>query len=193
MRGRDLDISGKIWQYKPEHHKTAHRGHQRVIAIGPRAQEVLKSWLKTDLQAYLFSPAERMAAHRIELRKKRKTKVQPSQRDRSKRHPRKEPGDRYCTLSYGRAITYGIEKANAAAACEACQDKKAADRCEACQSKTIPHWSPHRLRHTAATFIRKEFGLDAARAVLGHRTPAVTEVYAELDAGKAIEVAEKVG
>ena len=35
--------------------------------------------------------------------------------------------------------------------------------------------------------------LDAARATLGHRSPAVTEVYAELDMGKAVEVAAKLG
>ena len=41
--------------------------------------------------------------------------------------------------------------------------------------------------------IRREFGLDAARAVLGHSSPAVTEVYAELDEAKAAEVMGRVG
>jgi integrase len=57
----------------------------------------------------------------------------------------------------------------------------------------IPHWHPHQLRHNAATLIRREAGLDAARAVLGHRSPAVTEVYAELDQAKAVAVAAKLG
>jgi integrase len=42
-------------------------------------------------------------------------------------------------------------------------------------------WNPHQLRHSAATRIRREFGLDAAQVVLGHRTLAVTQVYAEQD------------
>ena len=46
---------------------------------------------------------------------------------------------------------------------------------------------------SAATQLRKEFGLDVARAVLGHSSPAVTEVYAELDLSKAAEAMEKVG
>ena len=54
-------------------------------------------------------------------------------------------------------------------------------------------WHPHQLRHTKATEIRREAGLDAARAVLGHRTPAITEVYAELDMTKAAEVMERLG
>ena len=55
------------------------------------------------------------------------------------------------------------------------------------------HWSPNQLRHNAATHIRKEFGLDAARVILGHSSPAVTEVYAELDQAKAMEIMGKIG
>jgi hypothetical protein len=51
----------------------------------------------------------------------------------------------------------------------------------------------HQLRHARATTIRREFGLDSARAVLGQADVKVTEVYAELDAGKAMEVARKLG
>lgn len=38
-----------------------------------------------------------------------------------------------------------------------------------------------------------EFSLDAARAVLGHRSPAITEVYADLDIAKAAEVMGRLG
>jgi integrase len=57
----------------------------------------------------------------------------------------------------------------------------------------IPLWHPNQLRHNAATRLRREFGLDVARAVLGHSSPAVTEVYAELDGAKAAEAMERVG
>lgn len=40
IRAADIDTSGKVWMYKPSHHKTAWRGKARVIAIGPRAQDV---------------------------------------------------------------------------------------------------------------------------------------------------------
>jgi hypothetical protein len=36
-------------------------------------------------------------------------------------------------------------------------------------------------------------GLGGRRAVLGHRSPQTPEVYAELDAGRAAEVMEKLG
>jgi integrase len=55
------------------------------------------------------------------------------------------------------------------------------------------HWHPHQLRHTAATKIRREFGLDVARVILGHRSPQITELYAELDIGRAAEVMARFG
>ena len=57
----------------------------------------------------------------------------------------------------------------------------------------VEHWTPQRLRHTKATDIRKDFGLDAAQAVLGHRGAKITEIYAELDKEKAATVARKIG
>jgi integrase len=62
-----------------------------------------------------------------------------------------------------------------------------------CDRAGVPRWHPNQLRHLAATRLRKEFGLDVARAVLGHSSPAVTEVYAELDLGKAAEAMARVG
>ncbi len=57
----------------------------------------------------------------------------------------------------------------------------------------MPKWHPHQLRHNAATRLRKEFGLDTARAVLGHSSTAVTEVYAELDRDKAAHAMARIG
>ncbi len=57
MRGVDLDTSGKVWLYRPGSnqgpqgiHKTAWRGQQGVIAIGPLGQEVLRPWLRLKLE-----------------------------------------------------------------------------------------------------------------------------------------------
>ncbi len=43
------------------------------------------------------------------------------------------------------------------------------------------------------TFLHKDFGIDAKRMILGHTSPATTEMYAELDRAKAIEIMGKVG
>lgn len=80
------------------------------------------------------------------------------------------PGDHYTTASYGRAIM------------------------RACKRAGLPHWTPHQLRHTAATRIRAEFGLEAAQIMLGHSSALVTEaVYAERDQSKGMEIAGQVG
>jgi integrase len=129
--------------------------------------------------AHLFSPAAAEAERRVEQRRNRKTKVQPSQLNRRKRKTRKAPGDKYTVDSYRRAIEYGIKKSNREAARNG--------------SQPVLHWHPHQLRHNAATRLRREFGLDVARAVLGHASPVVTEVYAELDGAKAGEAMERVG
>jgi integrase len=179
MRTCDLVTAGKVWEYRPASHKTEHRDRDRVIFLGPQAQEVVKPWLKTDLAAYLFSPAEAMAELWVRRRSGRKTPLTPSQRGRKRvRRPAKAPRDRYTVTSYNRAVREGIAKANRA--------RKEGE-------PEIPHWSVHQLRHSAATRLRREFGLDVARAVLGHSSPVVTEVYAEMDRAKAAEAMGKIG
>jgi len=48
MRPRDIDRSGEIWRYVPESHKTEHHGRDRIVFIGPRAQEILRPYLFGD-------------------------------------------------------------------------------------------------------------------------------------------------
>ena len=79
MRTCDLDTSGKLWTYTPERHKAAHHGKERRIPLGPKAQEVLRSWLRTDMMAYLFSPKEAMEEYQAARREARKTPLTPSQ------------------------------------------------------------------------------------------------------------------
>ena len=54
-------------------------------------------------------------------------------------------------------------------------------------------WSPNRLRHSAGTEIRKRYGLEAAQVILGHASADVTQVYAERDLQKAVEIMREVG
>lgn len=54
-------------------------------------------------------------------------------------------------------------------------------------------WSPNQLRHTAATEIRRQFGLEAAQVTLGHSNANVTQIYAERDLSKAAEIMRAVG
>ena len=145
MRTIDIDRSGRVWIFTPETHKTEHHGRERRIYLGPTAQEILRPWLRMELTAYLFSPREAMQHRLAERRRNRKSKVQPSQKNRSKARPKRKPGERYDTRSLYHAVAYGIRKAQDAA-------KKAGER-------PIVDWHPNQLRHNAATRLRREFGL----------------------------------
>jgi integrase len=58
MRAAEISTSSPIWEYRPAHHKLDHLDVERIIMIGPNAQEILKPSLRPELEAYLFSPAD---------------------------------------------------------------------------------------------------------------------------------------
>jgi hypothetical protein len=47
--------------------------------------------------------------------------------------------------------------------------------------------------HTAATNLRKEYGLEAAQVILGHKTLTVTQIYAEKNVEAAQRIMAEVG
>jgi hypothetical protein len=49
------------------------------------------------------------------------------------------------------------------------------------------------LRHSRATELRREFGIEAARVALMHSDAGITLVYAEADQKLAADVARKTG
>jgi integrase len=186
MRGCDLNMTGNVWEYIPQSHKMEHKGRERIIFIGPRAQSIVREFLKPDLTAYLFSPADAWEEHLAERRAGRQTPMTPSQRVRGRKAKRtKQPGDRYTVCSYGQAIRTACRKADR-------QAHKVHPEIPADQT-IIPTWHSHQLRHAAGTTVRREFGLEASRVMLGHASAVVSEWYSERDAGKAREVAMQVG
>lgn len=54
-------------------------------------------------------------------------------------------------------------------------------------------WGPHRLRHSAATVLRKEQGIEVAKIILGYATLSAAQVYAERDLEKAREIVARIG
>jgi integrase len=132
---------------------------------------VLRPWLRTETTAFLFQPKEVMQTIRTIRHKARRAPLSCGHRpgNNVKSRPKKSPGEFYKTQAYGLAIVTACDKAN------------------------VPRWHPHQLRHNAATWLRKEFGPDVARVVLGHRSPAITEQYAEIDFGKSQEIMGRVG
>jgi integrase len=169
LRECDIDKNGSVWVYRPIRHKNQHRGQQRLIYLGPKAQSLLAEFFPADPTEFVFSPRRAREERYANLRANRKSKVQPSQIDRRKKNPQKQPGNRYTVRAYRHAVR------------------------RACTKSKIEPWHPHQLRHAAATRLRKAHGVELARIILGHKTAFTTEIYAEVDRLQALEVMAEVG
>jgi hypothetical protein len=177
IRPMDVERKGKVWEYRPASHKTEHTGRERIVFIGPKAQDVLLPYLLRPVDTCCFSPAESENKRRAEMRARRKTRIQPSQQDRRKARPKRAPSMRYGKDAYRAAIAKAIAKANR-------KDEEEARR-NGTDPLPIPAWHPNQLRHSAATEIRRQFGLEAAQTVLGHAKADITQVYAERNPPRA--------
>jgi integrase len=165
LRPRDVDCSDPAsWLYRPGSHKTQHHGRDRVVVLGPRAQEVLRPWLDRDPADYCFSPAEVVASRRTSEPSAAKPPKKPG-----RMAARPKPGGKYTKDSYRVAIQ------------------------RACRRAGVPAWTPHQLRHTCATVIRHAYDLEAAQIILGHSKPDTTLVYAERDMARAKLVMSRIG
>jgi hypothetical protein len=131
-----------------------------------------------------------------------------------KKQPRKAPRRQYDLGSYNRAITYACDAAFPPPEHLQRRRVKASGRKserwetngewsarlkregladELDQWRKSHRWTPGQLRHSYATEVRKNHGLEAAQVLLGHSRADVTQVYAERDHEKARKVAKKVG
>lgn len=175
MRAAEIDRAGEVWFYRPTDHKTQNHGHDRIVALGAKAQRILEPFLVQRPEQFLFAPADAEAERSAARRSARKSPMTPSQAKRKpKSRPKRQKRERYDDASYRRAIEYGIKRA-------------------AKNEVTIPHWHPHQLRHSYATAVRRAFGIEAAQVGLGHSKADVTQLYAERDLLLAERVAKELG
>ena len=207
LRRADIDTGGTVWLYKPTHHKNAHRGKSRSISIGPKAQALLKEYFTLDLEEFLFSPRKAVEDVRAERSANRKTPRYPShmKRNSEKRQakPARTPDTKYTTRSYSVAVARACDRAFPLPARQAQQkDETHAEwwdrlteeqRTEVKVWRKEHRWHPNQLRHSFATRVRKEHGLEAAQVLLGHSRADVTQIYAERNEELAGSVAARIG
>ena len=149
MRWELVDTSSEPWVYRPESHKNGWRGQPRAICIGPRARAILSARRRPS--GPCFSPMESVR-EMLDAR----SAAAHCHRARPKGYAdaARRPGEAWTTGSY----TCAIGKAAARAG--------------------LPPWGANRLRHAFATEVRRRFGLEACRAVLGHSLGArITDRY----------------
>ena len=142
-----------MYRVPPEANKNAWRGElgqPRVVCIGPKARAILERHRGGgDVP---FSPTRSMAEHIAAQRAARKTPIYGQRK--SAPHVPRVLGDCWTSDAYGKTIA------------------------AACRRAGIEPWGANRLRHTFGTEVRRAFGLDAAKAVLGHTDGgSITDVY----------------
>lgn len=175
MRLCDIDRSSDVWIYRPESHKNRWRKKTLLKGIPPIAQKILAPFIKDDHTAFLFSP--RMSVAWWATQRPRKSKVhryELRQREAAKRRAAKRvlPA-RYTSASYGKAIAYGIARANRAGA-------------------SVLGWSPNQLRHAIAGELSRTLGQQAAQRWLGHVRLETTALYDELHAAELTDIASRL-
>ncbi|QDV73636.1 tyrosine-type recombinase/integrase [Botrimarina mediterranea] len=169
VRPGDIDRTGQVWVYTPLAHKTDHHELCRVVMIGPQAQKLLAPYLLRAEDAYCFTPSESEKKRYEALAAQRKSPLRSRDRVGAARRAAREYAPCYSADTYRHAVQRGCRRAG------------------------VEQWSPNQLRHTAATAIRKRYGLEAAQVVCGHESADVTQVYAERDLQLARKVASEVG
>jgi integrase len=148
----EIDRTEDVWRYRPDSHKMEHKGRDRVILIGPKAQAILLPYLLRPETKFCFAKRTGKPLSRPDFAK---------------------------NLQSACNKAFPAPKGTTGEALKAWRKKH--------------HWAPNRLRHSRATNIREQYGLEAAQAVLGHSNADVTQIYAERDIAKAAKIMAEVG
>jgi integrase len=167
---RVFDRDKPVWRYVPKRHKTAHKGKQRHIAVGPDAQAIVLAHTagRSD-RDFVFTPQRSVPA------RKANDGVIPMEQ----RRPTAHAGKSFTKDGIRQAVSRAIAKANKARAKEGLP--------------LLPHWTPYQLRYTRLREIRKHGGREAAQATAGHSRATMTDHYAPANWGKAARFAAKHG
>jgi integrase len=173
LRRCDIDTSVPVWVYTPSRRNGKHRGRPRAVHIGPEAQQLLAEFPTADPADYVFDPRTAVAERNARRSAERQTPRYPShmERNAAKRvaDPKRAAGARYTSTAYAHAVA------------------------RACDTAKVPHWHPNQLRHTFATRVRREFGLEEAQVVLGPEKAGVAPVYREKNRALAARVTAEIG
>ncbi len=172
-----IDRTGDVWRADLAKHKTAHHGKERVILIGPQAQESLRPWLRPfEPDRPIFSP--RRADGRS-----------------AKRTGPKAPGERYnrCGPAHAIARACAFASPHPTLGGKSRRKLSPAERADVTRWNASHRWVLAQLRHAKATALREQFGLDVAQVVLGHAKPTMTAHYSAAAIAHAVDAMRQAG
>jgi integrase len=208
-----IDRSEDVWIAELPRHKTSWRGDRHFLILGPKAQTILAPYLlRRRADEPVFSPVESAEQMRETRHAERKTPLSCGNRPGTNRvrTPRRRPDNAFTTDSYRRAVTRACEAVTELPPKLARLRVTVSVRSKRTRWETRSEWrvrlgpdrwqevqrivraqrfSPNQLRHSAASRLRREHGIEIAQTFLGHKIgSSITEVYAEanLEAAKAV-------
>ena len=157
ITGAMIDKTGEVWRCPLAHHKTAHRGKERVLYFNPSAQVILRRRMQDgDLSQRIFP-------------------ITPEHFGDAVREACKE------AFGYPADLRKPVK------------EMTTAERARFESWKRANAFVPHQLRHTVATKLVDEIGIDATQRLLGHCSAAMTAHYSRAAEGQAIEAAKRLG
>lgn len=170
-----VERSGAVWVYRPPDHKTAWRGRDLAVPLGPKARALVGPLLDAAGEGeYVFSPARSREEMYAMRRAARKCPVYPSS---PKVGDQRKPAAQLRRRSRGWFTDTGYAQSVR----------------KACRRAGVPPWHPGQLRHTFATEVRRLYGLEACQVLLGHAKADVTQTYALRNLELGMRVAEEIG
>ena len=190
------------YRVREDVNKTDHFDISRVVYLGPRARALLDAFAPADPLDHYFDP-RRAEEHRNRRRSAaRRTPKYPSH-DPARRAARRRfhggavatHGDCYRVDSYRRAIWRACDRAMPHPTLGKINPRRLTElqRAELEAWREEHRWSPHQLRHSAATAIARAEKLDVAKLMLGHSDIQTTLRYIDPDVGEAMAAATRWG
>jgi integrase len=218
LRVGDIDMTAgaalgrpDVWVYRvrPETNKTAHKGRDRVVMIGPRAREMIAPLLTGRPGDPVFRKARRphgpytvggyrqaveAACEAAAMAHIKAAVPAAGERLEVLRKAWRDAESAYGTSAFRKRKPTADERRELRdAATLAGRRFRAALEPVAAALKAPRPWFPHQLRHSAATMLEGTHGIEAAQAVLGHARPDTTRIYSLGHLRLAAEAAAKSG
>jgi integrase len=209
LRPVDIDMTGEVWRFEPEKHKTEYIGKARTVYIGRRAQEIIRPRLPANVTEYIFRPADGYHSHYRAHRERLYAAVLQVHAEHPKQPMCAAAHRRFGELSGQSPGTYPKWHARVKNGrtspdtwCRGTRSRFSAHYStgaynhavrDACKRNNIPHWHVHQLRHSGAERFEEEYGYEVTRILLGHSSLSTTRIYAKGNHRKAIDAVAKIG
>ena len=161
--GRYRNLGGDLALHTRQPQDGASRARAQDL-LGPHSREILRPLAPGRVEGLPVIPSGGDGRSAARCGRSGRPRSSGRSGTATEKRPQKQPGEVYTTESF-------VEPSPTASRKQTLNEPRSVSH------GGFPSWHPHQLRHSAATRLRKEFGLDVTPAVLGHSSAVVTRGY----------------